>query len=270
MDKLIVEVALTGGLWHKADNPSLPVTPEEVARDVRACADAGASVFHVHARSRWDNYSCRASRFQGFLDAVRTAEPGAIVSVSCSGRTHREVSDRAEVLALDGIDLATLTCGSFNYPTGGASINDAATIRALAGIMRERKIAPELECFEPGHVAYALRLIEKGKVAPPFTFGLFLGVSCLADRRVLDVMLDWLPEGAIWFGAGGGKAQQLMHRWAVALGGHVRTGLEDSLRLDGELTSNPALAERAVAIGRALGREPASIEGAREIIWGKQ
>jgi uncharacterized protein (DUF849 family) len=171
------------------------------------------------------------------------------------------------VLALDGIDLASLTCGSFNYPTGGVSVNDAMTIGALAGIMQERGITPEMECFELGHVAHTMRLVVKGKVKPPWVFGLFLGMSCPADRRVLDIMLDSLPNGAVWFGAGGGRMQQTMNKWAIALGGHVRTGLEDSLKLDGELTSNPVLVERAVVMGQALGREPATVKEAREIIW---
>jgi len=151
-------------------------------------------------------------------------------------------------------------------------VNPPATIRSLALIMRERGVQPELECFDFGHIHYAHYLIShEGLLKPPFWFNLFLGNlgTAPATEWTLTNMVSILPPIAIWAGAGIGRYQYQVNRWAVEHGGQVRVGLEDSLWMDTEKqdpATNPRQVERIAAYARELGREPVSIERAREIL----
>ena len=93
--------------------------------------------------------------------AIRRRCPGVVICVTTSGRGGAGVDQRSDVLQLDGDarpDLASLTLGSINFPSG-ASVNDIATIEDLAGRMAERGVVPELELFDLGmaHLAHRLR-----------------------------------------------------------------------------------------------------------------
>jgi uncharacterized protein (DUF849 family) len=151
------------------------------------------------------------------------------------------------------------------------SINSAETIEALAAEMLENNIVPELEAFDTGMLNYADFLIEKGVLKPPYYFNLLLGSRGTASLNANNVssMINALPEGAAWALAGIGRFQLQANTLAVALGGHVRVGLEDNPYFDwnGKTeASNPRLVERIVKIARELGREPATPEEARKII----
>jgi len=267
-DKAIVQVALTGCVHHKADNPALPVTPDEVRGDVRRCLDEGASVFHIHARDQAGRPTMNANWYRQFVDAA--AQDGATVNVSCSGRWAHAYWERAAPLSVPGADMGTLAMGSMNFP-GRANVNDPFTIDALAKMARRSGVVPELECFELGHVHYAKYLIRKDVLEPPHIFNFVLGNlgTCPAERRWLQAMVEMLPEGARWFGTGVGRYARRMTNWALVQDGHIRVGLEDSLWMDKARTdpaTNPRLVRRAVEAARLLGREPATPDDARGIL----
>lgn len=270
-DEAIIQVALTGCVHAKADNPALPVTPEEVRADARRCLDAGAAVLHVHARDERGNPTRHAYWYQRFVDAVRAESAEAVVNVSCSGRGgHVLPEERLGAVYASGADMATLATGSMNFPND-VSMTSPHAIRAMAGEMRRKGVVPELECFEPGHANYALYLIGHGVLKPPHVFNLVLGNlgTCPADLRWLEALVGMLPEGAPWYGTGVGRFARDVAKWALAAGGHVRVGLEDSLWMDEGKTdpaTNAKLVERAVVMARALGREPATPAEARRIL----
>ena len=150
---LIVNVALTGMVPSKEDNPGVPVTPDEIAEDAAVCAEAGATIVHLHARDAEGRPTYRAEVYAEIVAKVRERCPEVIVCVSTSGRVFKTLEERAEVLDLDDDvkpDLASLTLGSLNFPTQ-ASVNEPEMIRALAERMAERGIVPELEVFDLGH-----------------------------------------------------------------------------------------------------------------------
>ena len=268
MDKLIVSVALTGLIARKGDNPALPVSPEEIAADVRRCLDAGASIFHIHARDTNGN----ATWHPGVYARIAELCPDAVLCASTSGRIFREFSERSAVLDVRGYRMASLTMGSLNFPDG-ASVSEPATIRALASKMKRAGIVPELECFEIGHVHYTRRLIADGILKPPYFFNLFTGNPCGIEPGVgwLIAMVRELPPGVLWAGAGIGRHQFRANLWAMALGGHVRTGLEDNLlMLPGDLATNARLVERIVETGRLMGREPMNTEEVRLLLCDKK
>ena len=142
---LIVNAALTGMIPTKADNPNVPVTPEEIAADAAACVEAGASVVHLHARDEDGRPTWEPDAYRRVVAAVREHAPDVLVCVSTSGRVFPDLERRAAVLELDGDakpDFASLTLGSLNFPRQ-ASVNEPATIRGLAERMAERGIVPE-------------------------------------------------------------------------------------------------------------------------------
>jgi 3-keto-5-aminohexanoate cleavage enzyme len=263
-DSLILNLAPTGMVPTRADTPHVPLTPAEVAADVRRCRDAGASIVHLHPRDEAGEPTQSPERAGEFIEAVREAAPDIVVGITTSGRRDPELAGRSRVLDLDGAvrpEMASLTLGSLNFPKQ-ASINAPATIAGLAERMKDRGIVPEWEVFDFGMLDYAMYLRGRGLLGDPVYVNLLLGSlgTSAATPLNLALLLERLPPGATWAATGVGRFQAAVNRWAIALGGHVRIGLEDNIWYDDErtvLATNPRLVERLVAIGRSMGREPA-------------
>ena len=257
----------------KSKNPQVPLTPEEIAEDCQRCYQAGASLFHLHARDEKGNPTYRAEVFEDIISRVRRSCPEAIICVTTSGRVFTSFEERAEVLDLDGEekpDMASLTLGSHNFPHQ-ASMNEPAMIKALAQRMQERGIVPELEIFDLGMIDFALYLIKQKVLREPFYFNLILGSlgTLSATPYHLATMARSLPSGAIWSGAGIGRFQFYVNTMAIAMGGHVRVGLEDNLYLDQNKfhhATNLNLVERLVGVAQAIQRKIATPGEARKII----
>jgi len=272
-EPLIINVALTGNVPRKSDNPAVPVTPEEIAADARRCYEAGAAIVHLHVRDDQGRATWRKDVFAEAISKVREACPDVIVCATTSGRVNPEYEARSQVLELDGDlrpEMASLALGSFNFPQQ-ASISEPETIRRLAERMRELGIVPELEVFDLGMLDYAKYLIRKQLLRPPFYFNLLLGSlgTLAATPFNLAMLVMSLPDGAVWSAAGMGRFQFQVNSMAVAMGGNVRTGLEDSLFMDAAKTrpaSNQALVERLAELARSVGRDITSPAQARQII----
>ena len=270
---VIINAALTGNVPTKAQNPYVPVSPEEIIEDCARCVAAGASIVHLHARDNAGLPTYRADVYAEIVAGVRERCPDVIVCVTTSGRVHRAFDERAEVLGLDGElkpDLASLTLGSLNFPTQ-ASVNEPETIQRLAERMSERGIVPELEIFDFGMVDYAKFLIDRGVLRPPFYFNLMLGSlgTLSATPFHLAALVQSLPAGSTWSAGGIGRFQFLVNAMATTMGGHVRVGIEDSLYLDPEkqrLASNVELVRRIAEVARVVERGVATPAEARETI----
>ena len=271
--QLIINLAGTGMVPSKADNPSVPVTPQEIADDCAHCYALGASLFHLHARDEHGRPTWKPEVYRDIILRVRERCPDAVICVSTSGRTFKELAERAAVLELDGDakpDMASLTLGSLNFPTG-ASVNAPAMIKALAERMHERGIVPELEIFDFGMLDYAHYLIERKLLQPPHYFNLLLGSLGTAAATPFNLagLVRALPGGATWAGAGIGRFQFFVNALAITMGGHVRVGLEDNLYLDTQkrrLATNPALVERLARLAEATERAIATPAEARTMI----
>jgi uncharacterized protein (DUF849 family) len=273
MKKLIINVAVTGIVPTKKDNPALPITPDEIAEDCLKCYRQGATLFHLHARDERGNATFRSDIYREIIFKTRQKIPDAILCVSTSGRVFNQFEQRSEVLNLDGFekpDMASLTLGSMNFPTG-VSVNEPSMIHRLVDKMKERGITPELEIFDLGMIDYAKRLIEKKILKEPFYFNLILGsIGMLSATPFnLSVMLQSLPQNAIWAGGGIGKNQFFVNAMAVVIGGHVRIGLEDCLYMDNdkrEFATNEKLTARIVALSKAYEREICNAAEARALL----
>jgi 3-keto-5-aminohexanoate cleavage enzyme len=261
VERFIVNVCLTGMVPRKASVPSLPISPSEVAADVEACVERGASMFHIHARDEHEEPEWRSERYSEILSAARELSPDAVLGVTTSGRIVQDFERRSGSLdATPAPDMASLTLGPVNFLREG-SANDPSMIRDLATAMRERGIVPELEVFDVGMAHFAGRLLQEEILKPPLYANVILGnvSSAASSPGDLAAVVQALPPGVVWCVGGIGRAQLGAATMGVVFGHGTRIGLEDAIRFpDGEPASNPALVERIVSIGRLLGKEPMS------------
>ena len=246
-----VVLAPTGMVPTKSMTPHVPISPEEIARDVAAAAAIGITSVHLHARDEDGAPTWHRETYARIVGGVRELVPEVLINVSTSGRTWSELERRADVLALDDDlkpDMASLTLSSLNF-LNGASVNAPEVVRGLATIMRDRGIVPELELFDFGMVNFAHVLRKEGLVPPAAVANLFFGnvAGMQATLAEVGLAVERLPEGSLWAGAGLGDFQLTAQSLAVAAGGGVRVGLEDGIYFDRArtvLATNESLVER--------------------------
>lgn len=267
MEKLVITVALTGNVPTQQMNPHLPVTAEEIAADVARCRDAGASLFHVHARDAAQKPTLEIEAYKANVRAIKAVAPEVILQLSTGARAGKEWEARARPVRLLP-EMGSFTTGSNNLP-GIVYENSPPFIEFLARVYQETGVKPEIEVFETGMIANALFLLKKGYLQAPLHFDFVLGAPGAMPGTVknLQFLSESIPAGATWSVAGIGKAELPLSAAAIAMGGHVRVGLEDNLLLpDGSPASNPLLVEKIVRIAREIGREIASPGEARRIL----
>ncbi|MBA5778854.1 3-keto-5-aminohexanoate cleavage protein [Stappia sp. F7233] len=266
----IITVAITGSLPRKKDNPAVPITIEEQVASTRQAFEAGATLVHVHVRNEDESPTSDPARFRAFLEGVREACPGMIVQFSTGGRSGVG-SERGGMLYLKP-DMASLSTGSCNFPTRVYE-NPPQLVDELAGKMLEYGVKPEIEVFDLSMLYQAITMSEDGRLKKPLHAQFVFGVknAMPVERRALEFMvseLKRLAPAATWTAAGIGRGQIEVARWALELGGHCRTGLEDNIRLDRETLapSNAALVEQVAALCPAYGRHPATVAEARRLL----
>ncbi len=267
MEKLIITAALTGNVPDRQMTPHVPITPEEIAADVRRCADAGASLVHIHARDPQGRPTLDKSVFQETVRQIKSTAPEVIVQLSTGARAGRDWEARATPVRLLP-EMASFTTGSNNLP-GIVYANAPDFLLFLAGVFKDTGVKPEIEVFETGMINNALFLQKKGFLSPPLHFDFVLGApgSLPGTVRNLVFLADSLPPGSTWTVAGIGPAEIPLAAAAIAMGGHVRVGIEDNLRLpDGTLATNAQLVAAAAAIAKVTGREIATPAEARQVL----
>jgi 3-keto-5-aminohexanoate cleavage enzyme len=268
-EKLIISAALTGSWPTKAQNPALPITEEEIAQAAVDCWRAGAAIVHLHVRNEQGKVTCDPARYARARDLIREAGSDVIINMSTGGGAGQTTDQqRAEPIDL-APEIASFDCGSLNFGQT-VFVNSPAFLDELAARMERHGVLPEIECFEAGHVANALRLIDEGKLKPPYWFQFVLGVRGGSPGTVKQLihLIDMLPPGALWSVCGIGRAQLPLGVTAMAMGGHVRTGLEDNIYYHkGQLAeSNAQLVERLVRIAGEIGRPVATPDDARAML----
>ncbi|MGZ6265952.1 MAG: 3-keto-5-aminohexanoate cleavage protein [Candidatus Limnocylindrales bacterium] len=270
-DELILNLCPTGMVPTRSNSPYVPLTADEVAADVRRCAEAGASIVHLHPRDDEGRPSQDPEVAAEFIRSVRAAAPEVVICITTSGRANPELARRVKAIELEGDakpEMASLTLGSLNFPKQ-PSISSPETIQGLAQAMQDRGVVPELEIFDFGMLDYAHYLRDRGLLPGPVYANFLLGsLGALAATPLnIALLVERLPSGATWAAAGIGRYQFEVNRLAIAMGGGVRVGLEDNTWFDEARTdpaSNPRLVERLVTIARAMGREPATPAQVRE------
>ncbi|MCK1544432.1 3-keto-5-aminohexanoate cleavage protein [Bradyrhizobium sp. 179] len=285
--KVIVTCAVTGGgSAVLAKHPNIPKTPSQIAEAALEAAKEGAAIVHIHVRE--PETGAPSNRYELYEQVVRTIRDAAtdvIINLTCGmdanltldslnpitigkATTLKSPLERCIHAIKLQPELATLDCCTYS---AGESIYVArmSDLREMATLMRDAGVKPELECFELGHIEIAKKLISEGKIdAPPlFQICLSTGYGAPAVPIVMQAMRDILPSEAIWAGFGCSADEMAVVAQLVALGGHVRVGLEDNIYLRrGVLASNAQLVENAVGIIERMGASVATPAEAREIL----
>jgi 3-keto-5-aminohexanoate cleavage enzyme len=267
MDKLVITVAPTGNVPTKEMNPHLPVTPEEIADTAVRCRAAGASVIHVHARDAAAQPTLDSDVFAR-IHGLITERTDLIVQISTGGRAGMDPDARAAAVRRLCPEMASLTTGSMNFPDR-VYANPFDVIEFLAEAIKAAGTKPEMEIFEPGMIANALGLVDRDLATPPLHFDFVLGSrgSLPASAKNLVFLSESVPPGSTWTVAGIGRWQLPVAVMAIAMGGHVRVGLEDNIYYrKGQLATNEQLVARVVRMATELGRPVATPSEARAIL----
>ena len=266
----IICVAITGSVPTKADNPAVPITVTEQIESTHASYEAGASIAHCHVRNEDGSTSSDPEKFALLQEGLRKHCPDMIIQFSTGGRSGAG-QERGGMLSLRP-DMASLTVGSNNFPTRIYE-NAPDLVDWLAGEMRRYDIKPEIEAFDLSHIHQAAKMSADGRILGNLYIQFVMGVknAMPADRPTFDFYVDTvkrLAPTAEWCGAGIGRHQIEMNEWCIAAGGHVRTGLEDNVRLDRDTLapSNAALVQRAADLCARYNRSVATPKQTREIL----
>jgi len=287
--KVIVTVAPTGGMAKKKQNPNLPTQPEEIAECVHRCYDEGASIVAVHARRPDDEATCNPQIY-GRTNALIREKCDIIINNSTGGGIDGDMTidlrqglyetdfeERLKGAEAPLCEMVTFDCETVVASFGGRNIlvdTNPGRCDQMAELFKKKGLKPEWEVFALSHLVQdCARLIKAGYDEPPYYVNLVLnGHGAFQGAlpytpRVLQTMVDHLPEKAIFNVSAIGSAQFPATTMSVLLGGHARVGLEDNLYYaKGRLATNEELVARIVRIIRELGAEPATAAEARQML----
>ncbi len=270
MTGTMITVAGTGGEISKDEVPHLPTSPEEIAETARRCEAAGAAMIHIHVRDDEGRPTLDLARILETVAAVRESST-LVVQLSTGGAITDPFDARLRVLEA-APESCSLTLGTVNFGDGVFS-NPWGLIVDLYREARARRVVPEFEIFELGHLATLRRLID-GEGLP---FGgkvhcdLVLGVPGAAPGlpRIVQAAVDMFPEEVTsWSATGIGRATLPVALSALSLGGNLRVGMEDTLTFAAKrpVRENAELVERAAALARLAQRPPISPDEARSLL----
>ncbi|ATR21867.1 Hypothetical protein RADP37_00676 [Roseomonas mucosa] len=266
----IISVAITGSVPRKKDNPAVPITIPEQVESTQAAYEAGAALVHVHVRNADESSSSDPEKFAALQEGIRKHCPDIIIQFSTGGR-GRSLDQRGAMLYLKP-DMASLATGSVNFPTIVYE-NPPDFVRHLAQQMLDYGIKPEIEAFDLAMLYNTVDMVNQGLLKPPPHVQFVLGVkhALPAKRDILEFevrkLREMLPD-ATWTAAGIGRHQLEVNHWALEMGGHVRTGLEDNIRWDRNTLaeSNAQLVKRVAELCARYDRPVATARQARDML----
>jgi uncharacterized protein (DUF849 family) len=295
--KTIITCAVTGSIHTPSMSPHLPITAQAIAEAAIGAAEAGAAIIHLHARNPKDGRPDQSpDAFLPFLKIIKQRS-NCVVNITTGGAATMSIEERARPAAIFKPEVASLNMGSMNfglYPmlerfrsfkhdweegyleTSRERIfrNTFKDIEYILTTCAENGTRFEIECYDIGHLYTLAHFADRGVVKPPFfvqsVFGILGGIGPHAEdvlhmRRTADRLFG---TDYRWSVLGAGRNQMPIVALAVAMGGNVRVGLEDSLWIGpGQLAqSNAEQVTKARGIIEALGLEIASPDEAREIL----
>lgn len=269
----LITVAPTGAESLKTDVPTLPVTLQELVGTAEECEALGASVVHVHIRDDAAAPTLDLGRLRDTVAALR-AQTRLVVQLSTGGAVTDPESDRLRVLEAEP-DMASCTMGTVNFGED-VFLNRWEFIVELHSRMQERRIVPEYEIFDLGHLWSLARLLDKyglphgGHVHVDFVMGVPGGMPGTAEALVAAKQLirEVLPGDTTFSATGVGRTTLPVMLASLAAGGHLRVGMEDTLTYaKGQpVESNMQLVARAAGFARLAQRPPLAADEARAML----
>ena len=281
--KAIITCALTGVLTDPNQHP-VPVTPEQMASEAKQAFDAGATVMHVHFRNQQPGMgrlpSWEPQVASDVAQAIREACPGVIFNQS-TGVVGPDISGPLACMQAIHPEVAACNAGSLNYLKATSAgkwawqpmlfDNTVEKIAAFLAAMQESGTLPEFECFDVGIVRCVDMFVKTGMYPGALEYNFVMGVESgmPADPALLPILVGLIPPGSAWQVTAIGRGNIWpLHQRAAELGGHLRTGLEDTFYLPegGKASSNGQLIEVMARYARNAGREVANVHEARQMM----
>jgi len=244
-----------------------PESAEDIAKEVVACAKAGAAMVHLHVRDEHGVQTADMDVFARTLDLIR-AESDIIIQGSTGGLSTLSLEERCVSLNDPRIEVASLNMGSCNFGDD-VYINTLPDIRYWAKRMQETRTVPELEVFDLSMIATCGRIADEGLISRPMHFNICLGFESAiqATPANLYAMQAVVPIGSTWGVIHDGMKDFRMLGAALGMGASVvRVGLEDSFYYTPESTAktNAELVTRLRILVKAMGLEPMTAKEARK------
>ena len=295
--KVIITCAVTGAIHTPTMSPHLPITPDEVAKDAIAAAEAGASILHLHARDPEDGSPTPSPDvFMEFLPRIKQATD-AVVNITTGGGHGMTLEERCQAALAVSPEMTSLNMGSMNFglfpilnkgydwnhqwePEYLEMTRDFIfrnTFKDIEWVLKtlgeEHGVRFEFECYDMGHLYNLAHFVDRGLIKPPFfvqtIFGILGGIG--ADLENLDHMRRianklFGEENYEWSILAAGRHQMSFVTTGAIMGGNVRVGLEDSLYIGkGQLAkSNADQVAKIKRIVEDLSLEVATPAEARE------
>ncbi len=286
MSSVFVTCAVTGSGDTAGKSDKIPVTPEEIATDCIAAAEAGAAVVHIHVRDPETGAPARDPElYAEVVERVRASSTDVVINLTAgmggdltlgSAEAPFPVNEGGTDLvgATERIDhvrqilpeICTIDCGTMNFGEGDyVMTNTTATLEAMAAQVQALGVRPEIEVFDTGHLWQAKSLVERGLIDEPVMVQLCMGIPWGAppDLNTFMAMVNNVPDHWTFSAFSIGRRQLEYVALAAIAGGNVRVGLEDNLYLGrGHLATNAELVARAVEILERIGYD---IKGPDEV-----
>src|SRR5437667_8315644 len=296
-NKVIISCAVTGSVHTPSLSAALPYTPEAIAAQAIAAAEAGAAILHLHARDPGDGRPTGDPEvFARFLTIIRE-RTDAVVNITTGGAIHMSPDERLAAALRFKPEMCSLNMGSMNFAfhlmgakvdkwrfpweqqyivdsEGAIFRNTFKDIARVLSLMRDHGTRFEHECYDIGHLYNLAHFLDRGLVKPPLfiqsVFGILGGIGADAEnvvfmRRTADRLFG---DHYVWSALAAGRHQMPIITQAAMLGGHVRVGLEDSLFIEKGLLAD-SNAQQVAKIRRILsevGLQPATAAEARAIL----
>jgi uncharacterized protein (DUF849 family) len=297
-NKVIITCAITGSIHTPSMSPHLPITPDQIAESAIGAAEAGAAIVHLHARNPQTGRPDQSPEaFMKFVPRIKQ-RTNVVINLTSGGAPTMRVEERAMPAATLKPEVASLNMGSMNFalfPMLGRYKqfkhdweqpyleatrdlifrNTFKDIEYVLSTCQDNATRFEFECYDIGHLYNLAHFLERGLVKPPLfvqsVFGILGGIGTHPEdvihmRRTADRLLG--RDNYRWSVLGAGRSQMQIGAMAVAMGGNMRVGLEDSLWIGpGKLAeTNAQQVTKARQIIEGLGLEIATPDDAREIL----
>ncbi len=269
-DKVILTVAPTGAWPSKEDTPNIPLQPREIADEVYACWEAGASVAHIHVRDDEDKSSMDFDKFKETVEHIRATDCDIIINLTTSGQLGLSDEERMKHIIALNPELASYDCGTMNWAHSTVFENSPKFLEKLGTVMQENSVKPEIEIFDAGMIYNALYYLKKGILKGPLHFQFVLGApgGMTATVENLVFLKSLIPADSTWGALGIGNGHLAIMYAALAMGGHVRVGMEDNIYYSkGVLAkTNVDFVERTKRIVCEFNKQIATPDEARSIL----
>lgn len=281
-NKRIITVATTGAWPTKDNTPNVPIEPHEIAEEIYNCWKEGAAIAHIHCRDDEGRAAMEFKKFEEVVTFMRTkySDCDIILNLTTSGGVNLKEGDRIRPFYELKPEMASYDCGTMNWQHSAVFENNPQFLEKIGTMMQEVGVKPEIEVFDPGMIYNAQYYIKKGILKAPCHFQFCMGVAggIGATTKNLVFMKDIMDEvapGSTWSAFGVGKgAMEIMYA-TIAMGGHIRVGMEDNvLYRKGQIAeSNMQFVARAKRVIEEFTCQVATPAEAREILgleprWG--